>query len=264
MENICVDILELVLQLIGIIVLVLASILLPIYFKYRKAQDDLMALLFELHSNALNYLRFKVSGKSLLISQDEAWNNFKKNGNLMRIGQLDDEFHKNIRRIESAYQLAYSRKELAKKENNSKAINDYVEELKKRYFSVYNDFRKCLYDKKPKVYFRILLSKQYIEYIEKCFAKSNEETVMKKSPSKWSNLIPVCFGIEDFEFGQHPLDEERAKKMFEVAIANNATLDGILEECRKFLNAKKMSKEHIEKQLIIVEKMYNQNQGGLK
>jgi len=73
---------------------------------------------------------------------------------------------------------------------------------------------------------------------------------MRNSNSQvWKALLKGSFGNSDMFFASHPLDEERAVRMFHAAIRAGATLERIQKEARKFLESEGCAKTHIEREL---------------
>ena len=75
----------------------------------------------------------------------------------------------------------------------------------------------------------------------------------------WKDKIPGCFGEMDLIFGGQPLDSERAKEMFKEALTEDAELDDIVNECKKYLQAKNAHKEHIKEQEEVIRKFCYKN-----
>ena len=65
----------------------------------------------------------------------------------------------------------------------------------------------------------------------------------------WKDKVPCCFGDQDCIFGEHPYDEERARKMLKDAIDAKATMEDIVAEAAKHLKSKGASKSHIAEQI---------------
>lgn len=75
----------------------------------------------------------------------------------------------------------------------------------------------------------------------------------------WKDKISGCFGEIDLIFGVHPLDSERAREMFKEALAEDAELDDIVNECRDYLKSKSASQEHIDEQEKGIREFYYKN-----
>ncbi len=68
----------------------------------------------------------------------------------------------------------------------------------------------------------------------------------------WKKLLPMCFGIADFEFGSHPEDDKRADEILRTTMREGASFDAILTEARTFLQKKGATAAHIEEQLELI------------
>ena len=71
----------------------------------------------------------------------------------------------------------------------------------------------------------------------------------------WRENVAACFGAMDQKFASHPLDEKRAKAMIKEAHESGASPEEILEAIRDHLESKKVSQEHLDKELARAKKM---------
>jgi len=65
----------------------------------------------------------------------------------------------------------------------------------------------------------------------------------------WKELVPECFGSEDFIFGSHEIEDAQARKMLKKAIDEKATMKDIIGEVEKYLLSNKVLSEYIEDEL---------------
>lgn len=67
-------------------------------------------------------------------------------------------------------------------------------------------------------------------------------------------LLPTCFGENDLELGQHPLDAERTKTMISEARGSGASDDDIRGAVTAFLLSKGVDPIHLRNQQVRLEK----------
>lgn len=68
-------------------------------------------------------------------------------------------------------------------------------------------------------------------------------------PHGWKSRIPGCFAGMTAPFGGHPKDQQRAVKMFHLAMREGATTDNVIKEAIRWLKDQGVSKEAIEREV---------------
>lgn len=77
------------------------------------------------------------------------------------------------------------------------------------------------------------------------------------SKTAWINSLHGGFGFETFEFGCHPCEQERARKMYFEAWVNNIPIGTILDEARKYLQSRGLGETGIASKVQEVENFYH-------
>lgn len=72
----------------------------------------------------------------------------------------------------------------------------------------------------------------------------------------WKELIPGCFGEQDFIFANHPLDEQRAFKLLTVLFDQHVSFDEVAKAIVEFLQSKGANGEHVGQQIKRVRDRY--------
>lgn len=65
----------------------------------------------------------------------------------------------------------------------------------------------------------------------------------------WRSRIPGCFAGMTAPFGVHPKDEERAEKMFHLAMREGATTDQVVKEATRWLKSQGVTNDAVARQI---------------
>lgn len=72
--------------------------------------------------------------------------------------------------------------------------------------------------------------------------------------AEWRSRIPGCFAGMTAPFGVHPKDEERAEKMFHLAMREGATTEQVVREGTRWLKSQGVTNEVIARQIKRIKK----------